>query len=136
MLKLITTRIAKTIQKVRKKPRALVVPIVVVAVLMVAIISSTGFRKGNIEKERGFAFSAVEATLKLSKAIGEFYDSDNNQETRIRSKNNFLEITSQLKQLSGAKAGSKFISTVLKTSEFFNSYCDHQIDVLNKTEAM
>ncbi|NDD58212.1 MAG: hypothetical protein EBZ47_03025 [Chlamydiae bacterium] len=98
MLKLIAESIARTIQKVKKKPRAIVVPIVGAAILMTAVISSIGFRKDNIEKERGFAFSAVEATLKLSKTICEFYDSDNKQENLIRSKNNFLEITSQLKK--------------------------------------
>ena len=136
MLKLIVASIARTIQKVREKPRAVVVPIVGLATLMAVAISSIGLRKENIEKERGFAFSAIEETLKLSKAIGEFYDSDNKQGNLIRSKNNFLEITSQLKNLSDAKAGSQFISTARKTSEFFNSYCDHQIDVINKTEAM
>ncbi|HLD80163.1 MAG TPA: hypothetical protein VJA18_06400 [Candidatus Nanoarchaeia archaeon] len=80
MLKLITASIARTIQKVRKKPRAVVAPIVGVAILMAAAISSVGFRKENTEKERGFAFSAIEATLKLSKAIGEFYASDNKQD--------------------------------------------------------
>ena len=136
MLKFIAAFIARTIQKVGKKPRAVIVPIVGAAILMAVAISSIGFRKENIEKERGFAFSAIEETLKLSKAIGEFYDSDNKQDNLIRSKNNFLEITSQLKNLSDAKMGSQFISTVRKTSEFFNSYCDHQIDVLNKTETM
>ena len=68
MLKPIAASIARIIQKVRKKPRAIVVPIVGVSILMIAAISSVGFRKGNVERERNFAFSAIEATLKLSQS--------------------------------------------------------------------
>lgn len=136
MLKLVAESITKTIQKIKKKPRAIVATIVGVTVLMAATISSVGFREENRKKERNFAASATGLTLELSKAIDEFYDSDNTQNNLTRSKSNFLEITSQLNNLSNAKAGSQFISTVKKTSEFFTNYCDYQIDILYKTKAM
>ncbi len=130
--------IAKAIfEKVKKKPKAIVGLLIGgVALLSVLTLFQKKMSNERIEKERDFALSAIEETLKLSKAIECFYKSSDNKTVIIQSKCIFSEISLNLKSLSDAKAGSQFISTVRKASEFFSNYCDHHIDVLNKTETM
>ncbi len=131
------TKVKSLLGKVRKKPRLAAVLLLGVAVLFCApTMLHNKFSAERAEKERDFALSTIEETLKLSKAIEGFYESNDNQTGIIQSKGRFSEISSNLKSLSKAKAGSQFISTVRKASDFFSSYCDHHIDVLNKTEAI
>jgi hypothetical protein len=131
------TKVKALLGKIRKKPKLAAVLVLGVAALFCApTMLHNKFSSERAEKERGFALSAIEETLKLSKAIEGFYEANDNQTAIIQSKGRFSEISSNLKSLSDAKAGSQFISTVRKASDFFSSYCDHHIDVLNKTEAM
>lgn len=131
------TKVKALLGKIRKKPRlAAGLLFGVVALLCAPTMLHNKFSTERAERERGFALSAIEETLKLSKAIEAFYEANDNQTAIIQSKGRFSEISSNLKSLSDAKAGSQFISTVRKASDFFSSYCDHHIDVLNKTEAM
>lgn len=138
--KAVKAKLLYRFKKLIKKPKLVFISLVGAATLIGGSYSLITIQKKShtehLKNERANALLAVESTLKLSKTIKDLYDSGDDRNKLIQVQGKFSMISDQLLSLNNAKTGNRFIGIVRKASEFFNSYCKHQVDLLNKTEAM
>jgi hypothetical protein len=124
----------------RKKPKLIIALLFLFlgTILSTAIIYNESAKK-KVTRERFLLLEAIKLNYELINARNIFIlldieKSDHAEIIRIRNK--FVEISNQTKTFPKTKFPGQFMSRICKVSDFYISFCDHRIDLLNKFQLM